>query len=114
MRAYFVYIMASKKNGVLYTGVTNNLIRRVYEHRNGLLEGFTEKYFVKKLVYWEEYEYIERAIACEKCIKRWKRDWKIRLIKKMNPSWNDLFYSIGGRDSLPVIDEYYEELQKQK
>jgi len=70
MRSYFTYIFASKKNGVLNIGVTNNLIRRVYEHRNGLLEGFTKKYFVKKLVYWEEFEYIEQAIHHEKCIKR--------------------------------------------
>lgn len=114
MRSYFTYILASKKNGVLYTGVTNNLIRRVYEHRNGLLGGFTKKYLIKKLVYWEEYEFIEQAIHREKCIKRWKREWKIQLIEENNKDWKDLYYNIGGVDVNPVIDEYYEQLNKQK
>jgi putative endonuclease len=98
MYCFFVYILASKKDGALYTGVTNSLVRRVYEHRNQLNEGFTKKYFIKKLVYFEEYNYIDEAIAREKCIKRWKRDWKIRIIEEKNPEWKDLYYGIGGKE----------------
>ncbi|MBZ0202672.1 MAG: GIY-YIG nuclease family protein [Ignavibacteria bacterium] len=98
MHSYCVYILASKKDGVLYTGVTNCLVKRVYEHKNNLNKGFSERYFVKKLVYYEQYKYIDEAIAREKCIKRWKRAWKIRLIEENNPNWKDLFYDIGGED----------------
>jgi len=107
MRSYFVYILASKKDGVLYTGVTNSLIRRVYEHRKEKQEGFTKKYMVKKLVYFEEYEYVDQAIHREKCIKRWKREWKIRLIEKFNPEWKDMFKKIGGYKEIPVLEEYF-------
>ncbi|HMT11816.1 MAG TPA: GIY-YIG nuclease family protein [Ignavibacteria bacterium] len=98
MYSFFVYILASKKDGVLYTGVTNSLLRRVYEHKTELNPGFTQMYYVKKLVYYEEYKYVDEAIAREKCIKRWKRDWKIRLIKENNPEWKDLYYDIGGKE----------------
>ena len=91
MNSYFVYILASKKNGVLYVGVTNNLIRRIYEHKNNLVDGFTKQYFIHKLVYFEETNSIEEAILREKRIKEWKRRWKIELIEKNNPHWNDLF-----------------------
>lgn len=87
---YFVYILASKKDGVIYIGVTAGISRRLLEHQQGLIEGFTKKYFVKKLVYYEVYERIEEAIAREKQIKKWNRAWKIELIEKSNPAWDDL------------------------
>ena len=90
MKYYFVYILASKRNGTLYTGVTNNLCRRIYEHKNNLVDGFTKKYNVKILVYYEQTENIESAIAREKCIKKWNRNWKINLIEEINPEWKDL------------------------
>ena len=89
--SYYVYIMASKRNGTLYIGVTNNLARRVYEHKNGLLEGFTKKYKIDNLVYYESTEIIESAITREKQLKKWNRQWKINLIKRDNPEWNDLY-----------------------
>ncbi len=91
MKNYFVYILASKKNGTLYIGVTNNLIRRVYEHKEGLIEGFTKKYNVKKLVYYEIHNDIRNAIQREKQMKKWYREWKIDLIEKENPNWDDLY-----------------------
>ncbi len=90
MKEYFVYILASKKNGTLYIGVTNDLIKRVYEHKNNLVEGFTKKYSVHNLVYYERYNDIYSAIAREKQMKKWKRQWKIDLIEKDNPQWRDL------------------------
>ena len=88
--------MASKKNGVLYIGVTNDLVRRVYEHKNGLLKGFTEKYHVKHLVYFECFDDAEQAIVREKMLKKWERHWKVALLEKENPNWNDLYSSITG------------------
>ena len=88
---YHVYILASKRNGTLYTGVTNCLSRRVWEHKIGVVRGFTEKYNVKTLVYYEEYSDIRVAITREKALKKWNRAWKIRLIESMNPEWNDLY-----------------------
>ena len=82
--------MASKKDGVLYTGITNDFARRDQEHKAAHVEGFTKEYFVRRLVYVERFEYVDQAIAREKCIKRWKRDWKIRLIEQNNPDWKDL------------------------
>ena len=93
-RQYYVYILASKRNGTLYTGVTSDLIKRVYEHKNNLVEGFTQKYNVHNLVYYEVTESIESAIRKEKQLKTWKREWKIRLIKKGNPEWKDLYQDI--------------------
>ena len=93
-KQYYVYILASKKNGTLYTGVTNDLIRRVYEHKNGLIEGFSKKYKVHRLVYFEIIDDINSAIHREKCIKNWKRIWKIKLIEKANPLWKDLYYDL--------------------
>ncbi len=98
MYSFCVYILASKKDGVLYTGVTNCLVKRVYEHKHNVNDGFSKRYFVKRLVYFEEYEYIDEAIAREKCIKRWKRDWKIRLIEEKNSEWKDLYFDIGGEE----------------
>ncbi len=100
MKRYYVYIMTNKNNTVLYTGVTNNLIRRVYEHKNNLVEGFTKKYKCHKLVWYQETNSIESAIAQEKRIKKWKREYKENLIKKMNPEWKDLYDDlIGGNKS---------------
>ena len=86
--------MASKKNGTLYIGVTNNLVRRVYEHKEGLIEGFTKKYNVKNLVYYEVYNDMYEAIKREKAMKKWLRKWKIELIEKTNPDWKDLYEEI--------------------
>ena len=91
-KQYCVYILASKKNGTLYIGVTNNLLRRVYEHRNNSIDGFTRKYGVHRLVYYETTDDIESAITREKQLKKWKRDWKIEMIEKCNPEWDDLYY----------------------
>jgi putative endonuclease len=91
---YFVYILASKRNGTLYVGVTGNLAARVGEHRDDLLEGFTKKYGVHQLVWFEEFADVHDAIAREKCIKKWRRAWKLELIEKMNPNWADLFEAI--------------------
>ena len=96
MNNYFVYILASKKNGTIYTGVTSDLIKRVYQHKSGLIKGFTEKYNVKLLVYYEIHGDIREAIKREKNIKAWKRKWKLELIEKMNPQWLDLYESITG------------------
>lgn len=94
MKKYFVYIMTNKNNTVLYTGVTNNLVKRVYEHKEKLIEGFTSRYNVNKLVYFEETGNIEDAIKREKQIKAGSRQKKIDLINSMNPEWKDLYEDI--------------------
>jgi len=96
VKQYFIYILASKRNGTLYLGITSNLLKRVYEHKNNLIEGFTKKYNVHNLVYYETYSDIYDAIAREKGIKKWKRHWKIELIEKSNPKWEDLYYRLSG------------------
>ncbi len=83
--------MASKRYGTLYTGVTSNLMKRVWEHKNNLAEGFTKRYRVHQLIYFEQHEDIVSAIQREKQIKKWNRAWKIRLIEEQNPEWNDLY-----------------------
>jgi putative endonuclease len=93
-RHYFVYILASEIGGTLYIGVTNNLIRRVFEHKSNAVPGFTKKYDVKRLVHFEIYDDIENAIRREKRLKKWNRAWKIRLIEENNPNWSDLYPSI--------------------
>ena len=90
----YVYITASKQNGTIYIGVTINLVRRIYEHRTHKLEGFTKKYNVTKLVWYEKHDTIESAILREKQMKKWKRDWKLKLIESLNPEWNDLYEEI--------------------
>ncbi|TSA33713.1 MAG: GIY-YIG nuclease family protein [Porphyromonadaceae bacterium] len=92
MRTYlfFIYIMANKHNNVLYVGVTNDIVRRVNEHREHLIQGFTSKYNVSKLVYYESFDFIDEAIKREKQLKEWKREWKENLIKRNNPEWKDL------------------------
>jgi len=92
--SYFVYIMASERNGTLYIGVTNNLLNRIHEHKNNIFKGFTEKYDVKLLVYYEIFEDIKNAIIKEKQLKKWNRKWKLDLIEKDNPDWNDLYIDI--------------------
>lgn len=94
MKNYHVYIMASQKNGTLYVGVTNDLVRRVYEHKNNLAEGFTNQYGVHKLVWFEPTGSIEAAITREKQLKNWKRDWKLALFEPTNPNWDDLYDSL--------------------
>jgi putative endonuclease len=93
-RNYFVYILASGRNGTLYVGVTNDLARRVYEHKNGVVDGFTKRYGVGLLVWYEVYEDIGEAILREKRIKKWNRRWKLRLIEEANPEWRDLYEEV--------------------
>ena len=94
MKQYFVYILASKRNGTLYIGLTNDLLRRIHEHKNDLIEGFTQKYGIHMLVYYEVYGNIYDAIAREKHMKKWNRQWKINLIEKSNPDWEDLYCNL--------------------
>ena len=94
-KLYYVYMPASRRNGTLYIGVTNDIGRRVWEHKNDLAEGFTRKYGVHILVWYETHEDINTAIAREKQIKGWNRAWKIRLIEKENSGWNDLYEKLG-------------------
>lgn len=93
-KQYYVYILANKRNGTLYTGITNDLVKKVYEHKNNLVEGFTKKYNIHMLVYYESTQNIMSAITKEKQIKAWKRTWKLNLIEKMNPDCNDLYDKI--------------------
>jgi putative endonuclease len=95
-RSYYVYILASRIGGTLYIGVTSDLVRRVYEHRQKSVKGFTKKYDVDKLVYFEQFDDAENAIKREKLLKKWNRAWKIRLIEELNPNWDDLYPSIAG------------------
>ncbi|MCX6353608.1 MAG: GIY-YIG nuclease family protein [Candidatus Aureabacteria bacterium] len=90
-KQYYVYILASKKKGTLYIGVTGGLIKRIYEHKNDIIEEFTREYQVHNLVYYEIYSDSYAAIVREKQMKKWKRQWKIELIEKRNPEWKDLF-----------------------
>lgn len=91
---FCVYLMASKRNGTLYIGVTNDLVRRVYEHKNNLIEGFTKKYNVHQLVYFETTSEIQSALKREKQLKKWNRQWKLDLIEKQNPNWEDLYQNL--------------------
>jgi putative endonuclease len=91
MRGGWVYIMTNRPNGTLYTGVTNNIARRAYEHRQGLVEGFTQRYGLKRLVMMEFHEDIRTAIQRERNMKHWPRAWKVRLIQATNPEWRELY-----------------------
>ena len=93
---YYSYILASKRNGTLYVGVTSDLVKRVYQHRNQLVEGFTAKYQVHHLVYFEQHQDVLSAIQREKRLKEWQRKWKLDLIEKHNPKWRDLYTEISG------------------
>jgi putative endonuclease len=94
MKRYFVYILASRRNGTLYAGITSDLEGRVLQHKLGEFEGFTKKYHVHKLVWFEEYGNVWDAIAREKQIKKWNRGWKIALIERTNANWTDLFWGL--------------------
>lgn len=91
-----VYILASQERGTLYVGVTSDLIKRIYEHKNDLVEGFTKRYRVHALVWYEQHDTMELAIAREKAIKEWKRAWKLEIIEKTNPGWRDLYDDLLG------------------
>ena len=91
---YFFYILTNKKYGVLYIGVTNSIPRRGMEHKEGLQESFSKRYRTTQLVYAEEFRYIDKALEREKCLKRWKREWKIELIENANPGWKDLYETL--------------------
>ena len=91
MKIFYVYILCNKKNGALYTGVTSNLIKRIYEHKNSMVDGFTKTYDIHHLVWYENHMTAESAITREKQIKKWNRKWKRELIEKNNPEWNDLY-----------------------
>lgn len=94
MKYYYVYILASRRNGTLYTGVTSDLKKRVYEHKFGLAEGFTKKYNVKMLVWFDQTNDVYSALTREKQIKKWKRAYKVEMIEEKNPEWKDLFFEI--------------------
>jgi putative endonuclease len=106
---YYVYILASKKKGTLYIGVTNDLIRRVIEHRLKLKNGFAEEYDVIKLVYFETFEYINYAIEREKKLKKWNRSWKIHLIEKENKERNDLLLNFVTEKEIESLSEMLKE-----
>ena len=89
-----VYILASKKNGTLYVGVTSDLVKRIWEHKNDLIKGFTKRYKIHDLVWYELHDNMDAAIEREKNMKEWKRAWKVKLIEESNPKWNDLYDSI--------------------
>jgi putative endonuclease len=93
-KEYYVYILASQKYGTLYIGITNNLLTRVYQHKEGLVTGFTKKYNVHQLVYFEIHYDVREAILREKRLKKWCRNWKLNLIEKDNPNWLDLYYEL--------------------
>jgi putative endonuclease len=99
---YYVYILTRERNSVFYVGVTNNLTRRVYEHKNGIFKGFTEKYNVKMLVYYEYFEDINEAIYREKIIKKWKRKRKISAIESINPHWDDLYFKLISSENVSI------------
>jgi putative endonuclease len=96
MKQYYVYIVSNKRNGTLYLGMTNNLIRRVSEHRQGIVEGFSKEHNTHSLVWYEVHETAESAIMREKQIKLWKREWKIKRIEELNPYWKDLYEDLNG------------------
>ena len=92
--AGYVYIITNKKEGTLYIGVTSNLVKRVYEHKQKFIDGFSKKYNLTNLVYYEQFDSIENAIKREKQLKNWKREWKLNIINQFNPTWKDLYSSI--------------------
>lgn len=90
----FVYILASQRNGTLYIGVTSNLPKRIWEHKNGVVDGFSKRYNIKTLVHYEQFDDMPHAIEREKRLKKWNRAWKLRLIEENNPTWNDLYKTL--------------------
>jgi putative endonuclease len=95
-KAFCIYMLASERNGTLYVGVTSDLVKRAWQHREGAVAGFTKKHHVKRLVWYEQHASAESAITREKQLKKWNRIWKIRLIEEANPYWNDLYGEITG------------------
>lgn len=93
-RKFYIYVVASKRNGTIYIGMTNNLKSRIVQHKESLIPGFTQRYKVNMLVYFKEYNDVRDAITRETQIKRWKREWKIQLIESINPDWKDLFHEL--------------------
>ncbi len=94
MKTFYIYMMANNHNNILYIGVTNNLIRRAYEHKSSLIDGFSKKYNCHKLVWYEQTNNIESAVAQKKRLKKWKREYKENVIQKMNPEWKDLYFDL--------------------
>jgi len=103
MKQPAVYMLASQRNGTLYIGVTSDLIQRVWQHKEGLADGFTKTYGVKMLVWYEQHETMESAISKEKAMKKWLRTWKLKTIEKINPDWNDLWPEIIGEKPQAVV-----------
>lgn len=93
-KKYYVYIMARDRNSIFYVGMTSDLLKRIWEHKNGVVAGFTRKYDIHKLVYYESFDNPENAIIREKGLKKWNRPWKMRLIEEMNPEWEDLYETL--------------------
>jgi putative endonuclease len=108
---YYVYLLSSRRNGTLYCGVTNSLLRRVYEHKCKQASEFTRKYSVDRLVCFETHQEVSEAISREKRIKRWRRAWKLNLIETDNPNWRDLYWELGGNDPEKIVPK---ELQNWK
>ncbi len=94
MKQFYVYILSNERNGTLYTGVTSDLLKRVYDHKNDLVDGFSKRYGIHNLVWYEMHETVESAISREKQIKKWQRKWKLELIDKSNPLWDDLYENL--------------------
>jgi len=109
---YYVYILSNKRKGTLYIGVTNNLLRRVVEHRMKIIKGFTGIYDVINLIYYEVYKYADKAIEREKKLKKWNRDWKIKLIEKENKYWRDLLPSIASVDEIKLMENIVFDIAK--
>ncbi len=93
-KKFYVYILAKERNSTFYVGITSNLPKRIWEHKNEVADGFTKKYSIKKLVYYEIFDDPENAIIREKRLKKWNRPWKMRIIEEMNPNWDDLYEKI--------------------
>jgi putative endonuclease len=105
MRQFYVYILCSERNGTLYTGVTSDLIKRIFQHRNDSVDGFTKKYMVHRLAWYEVHASAQSAIMREKQIKKWNRQWKLELIEKLNPEWKDLYLDITQQTGFPLSRE---------
>lgn len=103
MKKPVVYMLASRRNGTLYIGVTSDLIKRVWQHREGIVEGFTKKYGVKLLVWYEQHKTMKSAISKEKIMKKWLRKWKLSTIEQSNPNWRDLWHEIIGETPAPAV-----------